>query len=200
MELSGGTKLAKPAWARPLERRVRPVAKHTWTRLRTRSAAALAAHRCLLLTLKTTLAHATSPGAVSTCSASTVASHRFDQTLSASDPANARPRVCIAPRRPPAGSQRTGSPRRCLHAQPNRREAFRIPCSHHASLTRNTPVHCLDNHTSECMRQLHQFAGLTFDMSCGRKQAKPAGGRQLDGRVRRHDVSLPPSRVEMQSL
>jgi hypothetical protein len=126
LELSGGTKLAKPALARPLERRVRPVAKHTWTRLRTRSAAALAAHRWLLLTLKTTLAHATSPGAVSTCSASTVASHRFDQTLSAAEPANARRRVCIAPRRSPADRQRTGSPRPCGHAGPHRSEAFEM--------------------------------------------------------------------------
>src|SRR5205085_7661638 len=29
-------------------------------------------------------------------------------------------------------------------------------------------------------------ARLTFDMSGGRKQAQPAGGRPLDGRVRRH--------------
>jgi hypothetical protein len=32
---------------------------------------------------------------------------------------------------------------------------------------------------------------LTFDMSGVRKQAKPAGARPLDGRVRRHVAALP---------
>lgn len=30
------------------------------------------------------------------------------------------------------------------------------------------------------------WCGLTFDMSGDRRQAKPAGGRPLDGGVRRH--------------
>ena len=63
---------------------------------------------------------------------------------------------------PPAGDSRAESPKNDLCPTP-RRMSFNVSWNYG--------------------RQGSYSWGLTFDMSGGRKQAKPAGGRPLDGRV-----------------
>ena len=68
-------------------------------------------------------------------------------------------RTCSASRRSPADRRRTGSPRRCMHAQLDRSKAFCVHCSRHLILTRNTPANRINEHTSEGMTRPHWLVG-----------------------------------------